>query len=284
MTEIVNNNSINGMEELINLLLLPDEEFKQLIPFFDEVLERWVEKVSKDEELFNEIFSDGKIPSEDEIDKAISLVEENLKSKLTPIKINFIKNILLSTQAVVLAKKNSDKHIEFSTIKVPITLLDENIKMPEYAREGDAGLDVYSPKDYTIKPGETQLIPLGFKVAIPKGYELQVRPRSGNSLKTKLRIANAPGTIDSGYRGEVGVIAENIDNPIRDINYSFDENGKIVINSILHGSSIEIPKGMKIAQLVLVKVETANFVKMESVDDIGENRGGGFGHTDNDNK
>lgn len=80
-------------------------------------------------------------------------------------------------------------------IEIPIELCHESAKIPTYANIGDAGLDVYALEDYTILPGETKLIPTGFKVAVPVGYELQVRPKSGRALKTKLRVANTPGTI-----------------------------------------------------------------------------------------
>lgn len=80
-------------------------------------------------------------------------------------------------------------------IKIPIEFCNDDAKMPQYANVGDSGLDIYAIEDIVIHPGETKLIPTGIKVAIPLGYELQVRPKSGRSLKTKLRIANAPGTI-----------------------------------------------------------------------------------------
>ena len=129
----------------------------------------------------------------------------------------------------------------------------------------------------TINPGETKLIPTGIKVAIPRGYELQVRPKSGRALKTKLRVANTPGTIDCGYRDEVGVIIENIDSPIKDITYDFDEKGNIIIKSILHGSPYYIEKGTKFAQLVLNEVPTASFMQVEDIHEIEGDRNGGFG-------
>ena len=110
-----------------------------------------------------------------------------------------------------------------SSILIPIEFCNKNARMPIYAHETDAGLDIYSTEDINIRPGETILIKTGLKVAIPVGYELQVRPKSGISLKTKLRVANTPGTIDSGYRDEIGIIIENIEHPIQDISYHFDK-------------------------------------------------------------
>ena len=166
-----------------------------------------------------------------------------------------------------------------SSILIPIEFCNKNARMPIYAHETDAGLDIYSTEDINIRPGETILIKTGLKVAIPVGYELQVRPKSGISLKTKLRVANTPGTIDSGYRDEIGIIIENIEQPIQDISYHFDTNNKIVIDSILHGRTYSIEKGQKISQLVLNKVSKANFILVDTVNKIEGDRGGGFGST-----
>ena len=163
-------------------------------------------------------------------------------------------------------------------ISIPIEYCKE-VQAPQYASEGDAGMDLYSPDEYTINPGETKIIPTGIKSALPKGYAFLIQPRSGLSVKTKLRIANTPGLIDSGYRDEIGVIIENIEPPIKDIEYDFDENGTPIIKSILHGESYTIHKDERFAQMRLVAVPTASLYKVESVKEIGENRGGGFGHT-----
>ena len=85
----------------------------------------------------------------------------------------------------------------------------EDAKLPSYAHDGDAGMDLYAAEDVIIEPGKSALVPVGIKMAIPYGYEVQIRPRSGVSLKTPLRIPNAPGTIDCGYRDEVNVIVYN---------------------------------------------------------------------------
>lgn len=166
-----------------------------------------------------------------------------------------------------------------SSILIPIEFCNKNARIPIYAHETDAGLDIYSTEDINIRPGETILIKTGLKVAIPVGYELQVRPKSGISLKTKLRVANTPGTIDSGYRDEIGIIIENIEQPIQDISYHFDTNNKIIIDSILHGKTYSIEKGQKIAQLVLNKISKANFILVDTVNKIEGDRGGGFGST-----
>ena len=81
--------------------------------------------------------------------------------------------------------------------------------LPVYAKPGDSGMDIRANHNVVLQPKETKLIPTGVYVGLPEGYEFQVRPRSGMSLKTKLRIPNAPGTVDEPYLGEIGIIAEN---------------------------------------------------------------------------
>jgi dUTP pyrophosphatase len=137
-------------------------------------------------------------------------------------------------------------------------------------------MEIYLTEDVTIHPGETKLIPTGIKVALPLGYELQVRPKSGRSLKSKLRIANTPGTIDAGYRDEIGIIVDNIDQVIK--GGELDEAGRLT--DILWGSDITLEKGEKIAQLVLSEVPKAVFYEVESVAAIeNDGREGGFGST-----
>ena len=142
-------------------------------------------------------------------------------------------------------------------VKVAIEICREGVSLPFYAKPGDAGMDVRSAIDITLAPGETKIIPTGLKVAIPIGYEIQVRPRSGMSFKTPIRVANAPGTIDAGYRDEVGIILTNT---------SATE-------------SFAIAKDDRVAQFVLQKVPMMEFEIVDDVSSIGENRGGGFGHT-----
>ena len=150
--------------------------------------------------------------------------------------------------------------------------------MPEYAHPDDSGMDVYAVDDYVIHPGETKLIPTGIRVAVPNGYEIQIRPKSGRALKTKMRIANSIGTVDAGFRGELQVIIENIEPPIKDITYDFDDNGRPIITSILRGSDMTIGKGEKFAQLVLMEVPKAVLFQVENLDDT-ERGNGGFGST-----
>lgn len=143
-------------------------------------------------------------------------------------------------------------------VPVKVKRLHPDAIIPKYAKPGDAGFDLVAVEEVIIAPGETFLVSTGLAFEIPEGYELQIRPRSGMSAKTKLRIANAPGTIDSGYRGEVKIIVNNIDEW-----NSFAEM---------------IAPGDRIAQGVLQRVPKARFEVVESLSesDRGE---GGFGST-----
>lgn len=159
-------------------------------------------------------------------------------------------------------------------VEIFIEKCRENIELPQYANYGDAGMDICAAEDVTINPGQTVIIPTGLKVAIPVGYEIQVRPRSGISLKNPLRIPNTPGTIDSGYRDEIGVIMTNTSEQ------EYINNGPFKIGEKGNNKGVyEIKKGDKIAQIVLQKVPSIKFVQVKSVKEIGQNRNGGFGST-----
>ena len=160
-------------------------------------------------------------------------------------------------------------------IKLPMEKCREEAVAPKYANEGDAGMDLYSCADITVKPGESVLVPTGLKMAIPYGYEVQIRPRSGISLKTPLRVPNAPGTIDCGYRDEVNVIIYNAsvrEDAPEGSPFTLDDKGN------KHGTYL-IRKGDRIAQMVVNKVEYADIEFIDDVKTIGSDRGGGFGHS-----
>lgn len=264
-----------GLDWLGAVLTLPDREFSLMKDFIIAELEKGLNNTN-DRLLLVQSLNAAGLRTEDLIELysvLIKQIEDSFKGKVSQQKIDFVKQVLCMIVNTISETEGIPKRI----IQIPIELCNEEAKMPTYANVGDAGLDVYAMDDYEILPGETMLIPLGFKVAIPLGYELQVRPKSGRALKTKLRIANTPGTIDSGYRDEVAVIVENIEPKIVDIGYEFNENNKPVITSILHGKPYTIGKGEKFAQLILSEVPTAKLYQVESVAKIGENRGGGFG-------
>lgn len=169
-----------------------------------------------------------------------------------------------------------------SELTLQFQKIHPNAVIPTYAHDSDAGMDIYAVEDTIIRPGETVLIKTGLKARIPEGFELQVRPRSGMSLKTKLRIANAPGTIDAGYRDEICVIAENTD--IGHWKESSHVSGyapkvEYKTETFVKGDDIIIHKGDRIAQFVFSFLTKIKVEEVEEISDEG-NRGGGFGSTD----
>ncbi len=160
-----------------------------------------------------------------------------------------------------------------SQVEVFVEVCREDVKLPAYVHSGDAGMDVCAAEEVLIGPGDTLIVPTGLKFAIPGGYEIQVRPRSGITSRTPLRISNSPGTIDSGFRDELGIIVTNTSEIC---SYSYDD--AITIDS--HGNrkgNYLIRKGDRIAQLVLKEIPRMKLVVVPSVAGIGEDRGGGFG-------
>lgn len=268
--------AIKSFEEIAALFTLEDEQFDILKEIILGELELSFKNDSEKIILLNSLRENG--VNIEELPKIYLTLTKEIDKQLTIIsetKRDFLKRIF----SIIVNSINDIKEIKNEVINIPIELCHENAKIPTYANVGDAGLDIFALEDITVNPGETVLVKTGLKVAIPKGYELQVRPKSGRALKTKLRVANTPGTIDSGYRDEIGVIIENISSPIEDITYEFDEEGKINITSILHGKPFYIEKGQKFAQLVLNKVPTAVFFEVANIGEIEGNRGGGFGST-----
>ncbi|MEI6058139.1 MAG: dUTP diphosphatase [archaeon] len=140
-------------------------------------------------------------------------------------------------------------------MNIKIKKLKPNAIIPKYAHHGDAGMDLFSTEDYVLNSGERKLISTGLAFEIPYGAELQIRPRSGLALKHGISIVNSPGTLDFGYRGELGVILIN------------------------HGKdNFEIKKGDKIAQAILNKIEIAEIEEVEELSDTSRGEGG-FGST-----
>lgn len=131
----------------------------------------------------------------------------------------------------------------------------EGLDLPAYATEGAAGMDVLSAEDVTIAPGGRHAVATGLALAIPPGFEIQVRPRSGLALKHGITVPNTPGTIDSDYRGELKVILIN------------------------HGAeAFDIRRGDRVAQLVLAPVTRASWLETDELDDTARGAGG-FGST-----
>ena len=136
-------------------------------------------------------------------------------------------------------------------MKVKFRRIDPSAELPTYAHPGDAGMDIRSIEELTIAPGARALVHTGLVMMLPSGYEAQVRPRSGLALKNGVTVLNTPGTIDEGYRGEVGVILVNF------------------------GSEpFKVEKGAKIAQMVIAPCTRAEIVETDEVDDTVRGTGG----------
>ena len=143
-----------------------------------------------------------------------------------------------------------------STVSVALHRLDRALPMPAYQHPGDAGADLVAATDVELAPGERAVVPTGVAIALPEGYAAFVHPRSGLAARHGLALVNAPGTIDAGYRGEIKVIVVNLD----------------------PAETLRLSRGDRIAQLVVQRVERADFVE---VDELPESvrADGGFGST-----
>lgn len=137
-------------------------------------------------------------------------------------------------------------------MEIELKQLDKNLPVPEYAYKGDAGCDLYSRINVKLKPGERYLVPTGIAIAIPQGHAGFVQPRSGLAAKHGISLVNAPGLIDSDYRGEIKVIMINLDPK----------------------ETFEVKRGDKIAQLVIQKVENVSFKVVDELEETGRGSGG----------
>ena len=150
-----------------------------------------------------------------------------------------------------------EKTVQIKFLRIPGT---EDLPLPAYQTEGSSGLDVVAAnrEDIILEPGAIAMVPTGLKASVPEGFEIQVRARSGLAARSGIGLVNAPGTIDSDYRGEIRVILINF--------------GK---------ERFAVSRGMRIAQFVLQSVERAAVTACKSEEELGETeRGsGGFGHT-----
>ena len=140
-------------------------------------------------------------------------------------------------------------------LNLKVKKLNPAATLPSYAREGDAGLDLFAVKAIVIEPGKSALVPTGIAIELPSGTEAQVRPRSGLALKHAITVLNTPGTVDEGYRGEVGVILIN------------------------HGATaFAVEAGMKIAQMVVSPRIQVAVIEVPELSDT-QLGAGGFGST-----
>lgn len=234
----------------------PDEDIDKFEQSYNDLLEGMTNNVELITEVKHSCRASGMTLTDVQSDKEsmYTLTEHLIKAENFGEKKAKLLRQMTEITAAIYDKVMEDYYRDIAN--VPVELCREGAKLPTYAHDDDAGFDIYLPEGVTIESHKTGVIvPTGLKMAIPTGYELQIRPRSGNSVKTTLRIANAPGTIDCGYCDEIGVICDNIgDEPLT------------------------FKAGDRIAQGVLQVVPKGKFIQVEDITKIaGSNRGGGYG-------
>lgn len=260
-------------QALMSLLALPEDKLTAIMPSFLEEFEKTVKQPNYVLMVTQALNAQG-VKIEEFAEAMDEFVKELQKSnELNQAQKNLLAQICMMSLNALMDAEGVAKRV----VEIAIEKCHPDAKIPAYAHTTDAGADVYATEDITLKPGEQTIIDLGIKLACPSGYAILVHPRSGLSAKTKMRVCNSVGIVDSSYRDNVGVIVENNESPIKDITYEFDENGKPVITSILHGADLHITKGERIAQLRLVEVPAMHFYEVSDITTISGNRGGGYG-------
>ena len=268
----------SGLEILSRILVMPDESFEVIKPTLMNSIEATFNtpdarvafaQMVNQQGLRIEDFSGN---MDNIVDAVSGITTEDIE--LSESKKDFLK-FIFTTFINTLEASNAVSH---RVITIPIELCREGAKLPVYATDGSAAMDIYSPEEYTIGPGECIIVPTGLKVNIPIGYALLIQPRSGMSRKTKLRVANTPGLIDSDYHKEIGVIIENIDPPLKEAGIITLDNGEIE-DANLYGSSFTIGKGERFAQMRLIEVPLVNWLQVNSLGSFENDHGAGFGST-----
>ena len=249
--DINSNNDI--MEQFFEILDLEDNKFNIIYPELKNNIINAFNSNATKKAIINqlEMMPEFNLNKElEELEKTIKDVKDD--NSLSENKKDLLITLLTESAKITCSLVKNPREI----ISVKVQKISDDAILPSYAHDTDAGADIYSIENYKIAPHSTIIVKTGLKVAIPSGYEIQIRPRSGLSLKTSLRIANAPGTIDAEYRGEVGVIIENTGN-----------------------LTATISKGDKIAQMVIMPVPMIKWEEVIELDKTsrGEN---GYGSTD----
>ena len=241
------------LDQFISILELEDYKFDKIYPSIKKGIEEGFEDSVVRTELLNAMKRMPIMDIESEEKAAREFIEE-IKSndELSDNKKDMLIMILEKGILASIDIYNNPRE----KIIVQIEKLNPNAIIPTYAHPTDAGADVSAVEVTVVPAGKTVLVHTGLKLAIPKGYEVQVRPRSGLSLKTGLRVANAPGTIDSSYRGELGIIITNTSS-----------------------ESYTIAAGDKIAQILIAPTPMMDFVET-TISDTTDRGEGGFGSSD----
>lgn len=238
-----------GMQRFLSIIHMPDEDFDKVYPALQEQAKAIFKESAVQKGVIDNVTNRGAIDFDAEM-KALGEVLDQIKNDET-LSENKKKFVLSFFEA------SKDATIDFyqnprERIEVKIEKIHEAAQLPKYANPTDAGADIYAVEDTTIESGETKIIPTGLQVAIPSGYAIFIYPRSGMSVKTKMRIANSVGVIDHSYHKQIGVIFDNTSS-----------------------ESFTIHKGDRIAQMVIMPVPMINWVEGE----VEQNERGGFGST-----
>lgn len=238
--EELNQDQVDMILGMINGSLTPKMREESIVALHNEMKTKPYSECKEMVEVMN--------VAADELIEELEITSENKK--------NLIRGIFgIFTDLV---KEAFDRLEGYDTIAY-FELVHPNARIPAYAHDTDAGADVYAPEDVIVAPGARgQMVDTGFKMALAPGWLMDVRPRSGLSYKTTMRISNTPGTIDADFRGNVGILIDN-----------------------LSDETIVIHAGDRIAQFVLHPVHRFKGVVTDDVNQIGKNRGGGFGSTGN---
>lgn len=263
-------NDQTGVGSIAALLAMDDNEFEIMSPIIADQFKQQINNIN-DKTIFTTAMQMEGVKYEDLV-MAVEEIEKMDAEELgiTDVKKSFLIQIMTYLINAYGEIEGTSKRI----VEIPVEFVGENIQFPNYSTLGAAGADVYAIEDVTINPGQTKIVKTGLKMEIPYGYAVLVQMRSGLAAKTKLRLANSLGLIDSDYRGEIGVILENTEPNIKDFKY--DNNGNVI--GILYGQSYTISKGDRIAQLRLVEVPRMKFVKIDSVNETDRGEGG-YGST-----
>lgn len=263
-------------EGMLELFEKPDEDFAPLAPFIKAKIKQGIESKEYQDQLLllMDIYDAGSV--EEEVYVLDNFINElKADNDLSPEK----KDVLICLFECQKEAYQKLKECGRPKIRVKVTKLSDKAILPTYAHPTDAGCDIYAAETVTFKPGETKIVKTDLAVAIPPGYEIQIRPRSGMSYKTPMRIPNSPGTIDCEYRGNVGVIMENTNGIVYGEENEDGDRDIIFIDPTADPYTIH--EGDKIAQMVLNEVPMIDWNEVETVDDLGATqRGkGGFGST-----